>query len=62
MRKVSAKYSNFMHHKFVIIDDSTVLTGSLNWTKMQHNENVVIIKHSEAIVKAFSQEFDNLYD
>lgn len=35
-----------IHHKFCIIDDSTIITGSFNWsnTAYYHYENVTVIK------------------
>ena len=48
-----------MHHKFVIIDDSTVITGSFNWTYYgyaHHSENVIIL-NNEKVVENFVDEF-----
>lgn len=55
-------YSNIdrmVHHKFCIIDDKIVITGSYNWTyyaEQRNWENILIIDENE-IVKAYIQEF-----
>lgn len=52
-----------MHHKVLIIDEKTVITGSFNPTKNgneRNNENVVIIKNRQ-IAKQFVDEFKSLY-
>jgi len=38
----------FMHNKFCIIDNSTIVTGSYNWSfkARSNDENVLIIKNS----------------
>lgn len=44
-----------MHHKFAVIDDKIVLTGSFNWTRKasnENNENLVRIK-SEGLAGEF---------
>jgi phosphatidylserine/phosphatidylglycerophosphate/cardiolipin synthase-like enzyme len=48
-----------MHHKVMIIDDETVVTGSFNFSKNAQNnngENALIIK-SPAIAKQFNDEY-----
>ena len=58
-------YSNIermVHHKFCIIDDKIVATGSYNWTyyaEQRNWENILIIEESE-IVKGYIEEFDNV--
>ncbi len=56
--------SNHMHHKFAIIDNHSVLTGSYNWTKSAekfNQENVVVIAEKE-VVMAFQKEYNRLWD
>ena len=51
------------HHKFAVIDEVVVLTGSMNWsesTEAWNYENVVTIRDSQ-IAKAYSKEFDSLF-
>jgi phosphatidylserine/phosphatidylglycerophosphate/cardiolipin synthase-like enzyme len=61
--KAIAGDPDLMHHKFVIRDDRTVWTGSLNWTDdaWSRQENVVAIVDSAAIAKAFTIDFDQLW-
>jgi mitochondrial cardiolipin hydrolase len=52
-----------MHHKFVVLDQQTVLTGSYNWThesEDENHENILILKDPAAVV-AYSQEFEALW-
>lgn len=52
-----------MHHKFVVIDQATVLTGSYNWTiesEDENYENLLIVREPQP-VEAYSREFDALW-
>jgi phosphatidylserine/phosphatidylglycerophosphate/cardiolipin synthase-like enzyme len=52
-----------MHHKVIILDHSTVITGSYNFTKAadtKNDENVLII-HSAPIAAEYEQEFNRLF-
>ncbi len=51
-----------MHHKFFIIDNKTVITGSYNPTykALYNNENLVIIKN-ERVASDFLREFNYLW-
>jgi HKD family nuclease len=49
-----------MHHKVMIIDGSTVITGSFNFSKNaqeSNNENMLVIKNAPALVASFNAEF-----
>jgi len=49
----------FLHHKFMVIDDSIVETGSMNWTlsaNYSNDENIMII-YNRDVARAFEQEF-----
>jgi phosphatidylserine/phosphatidylglycerophosphate/cardiolipin synthase-like enzyme len=51
-----------MHHKYMIIDDHTVFTGSYNWSKnseLSSFENVAIIKDKK-VVASYLNNFDFL--
>jgi len=56
--------TNHMHHKFAILDNQTVLTGSYNWTRSaaQYNHENLIIANDKTMVKNFSREFDRLWN
>ena len=52
-----------MHHKFAIVDNSLVMTGSFNWTMqaiMGNNENIIITTVNE-IVNPYVKEFEKLW-
>jgi phosphatidylserine/phosphatidylglycerophosphate/cardiolipin synthase-like enzyme len=52
-----------MHHKAIIIDDDTVITGSANLSKGadRNDENLLVIK-SPKVAQQFKTEFDRVYD
>jgi mitochondrial cardiolipin hydrolase len=55
---------NHMHHKFAIIDNQTVITGSYNWTRsaaMYNHENL-IVTDEKTMVSDFCREFDRLWE
>ena len=54
---------NHMHHKFAIIDNESVLTGSYNWTRSaaNYNHENILITHDRDTVLAYCQEFDKLW-
>jgi len=52
-----------MHHKFAIIDNRILLTGSYNWTFSANNrndENLMVIDDPE-IIEIFQNQFINLW-
>ena len=54
------KNSGAMHHKVIVIDGETVITGSYNFSKnaeKRNNENLLIIKGNSAIAAAYLAEF-----
>jgi phosphatidylserine/phosphatidylglycerophosphate/cardiolipin synthase-like enzyme len=51
-----------MHHKVIVIDGDTVITGSYNFSKSantQNDENLLVL-HSPVIAERFIQEFEGL--
>lgn len=52
----------FMHHKFCIIDNRVVVTGSYNWTYFAETRNVenIVITDVPTIVSSYSEEFKRL--
>ena len=58
------KNKKTMHHKVFIIDNKTVITGSMNPTgsgNYRNDENLVII-HNKEIADKFLEEFDELWN
>jgi len=55
--------ADHMHHKFAVVDDRQVITGSFNWTKGSSNnyENILICVEP-LVTAAYRQEFDRLWD
>ena len=52
-----------MHHKFAILDDRAVLTGSYNWTlesEKENFENLMILRDPQQL-KLYRQEFEALW-
>ena len=55
---------NHMHHKFLIVDQKMVLTGSYNWTRSAANynqENIISIE-DEYVASKFLNEFNRLWE
>lgn len=51
---------SFMHHKVLILDDATVITGSFNFSASadsSNDENVVIVRDAPDIAAAYVAEF-----
>jgi len=54
--------SDKMHHKFAVIDNNTVITGSHNWTEAgnyRNDENLLVIK-SPIVAAHFEREMERL--
>ena len=54
---------DLMHHKYVVRDGASVLTGSTNWTNDSWNreENVMFTVESGDMAAAYAQNFDGLW-
>jgi len=52
-----------MHHKFLIIDDIKVITGSFNWTRQANKSNMenIMIVENQNIAKQYISEFDRIW-
>ncbi len=53
-----------MHHKFVVLDDALVLTGSYNWTIESEKENfdsMMLVRHPEHVT-LYRSEFEALWN
>ena len=57
-----SKFPNLMHHKFCIIDERILITGSYNWTKVAEVRNYenIIISTERALIDTFILEFARL--
>jgi phosphatidylserine/phosphatidylglycerophosphate/cardiolipin synthase-like enzyme len=54
---------DLLHHKFALLDDRTVITGSHNWSAAANHKNdetLLIIKNA-TVAAHFKREFDRLY-
>lgn len=52
-----------MHHKFFVIDNETVITGSFNPTRNadeRNDENIIIIRN-KGLANAYAEEFNQIY-
>ena len=52
-----------MHHKFAIIDNCILLTGSFNWTRsaVLHNKENVLCTDVQGLVRPYKEEFRKLW-
>ncbi len=52
-----------LHHKVAVLDDATVITGSMNWSSeaLRSNDENLLIVHSPVVAAAFRQELDRLH-
>lgn len=52
-----------MHHKFVIIDNNILISGSINWTRSAFFGNFenALVTNEPAIVKPFINEFERIW-
>ena len=52
-----------MHHKFMVVDEQIVVTGSYNWTRSaatRNAENIVIID-DQSTAESFLEEYERLW-
>ena len=51
-----------MHHKFCVIDRSTVITGSYNWSQKArtNDENITVVSESTSFAGKFLDTFDTI--
>ncbi len=54
---------DLLHHKFAVIDKSTVITGSHNWSAAANykNDETLLVIESPILAAHFQREFDGLY-
>lgn len=55
--------SYFLHHNVIVIDDSIVITGSMNFTTnaLETNDENVVIVDNKALAAAYNAEFERLW-
>lgn len=53
---------SIMHHKFCVIDNVTVITGSYNWSKKAqiNDENIVVTEDAIELADQFIREFQSI--
>lgn len=53
-----------MHHKFMVVDGRTVLTGSYNWTRSAEtrNEENLVVLDDPVLAGRFAEEFDRIWN
>ena len=54
---------DLLHHKFGVIDNQILVTGSHNWSKASNygNDETVLVISNPTIAAHYSQEFERLY-
>ncbi|MBQ6189483.1 MAG: phosphatidylserine synthase [Bacteroidaceae bacterium] len=60
---VKATRGGKMHHKFCVIDNQTVVTGSYNWStnaEFKNDENVLISKNANETATQYTLEYNRL--
>ncbi|MBD5359805.1 MAG: DUF1669 domain-containing protein [Bacteroides sp.] len=59
---IASSERGLMHHKFCIIDNSIIITGSYNWTYYAETRNVenILISDDIKIVNQFAEEFSRI--
>ena len=52
-----------LHHKFGVVDGTTVITGSHNWSEAANraNDETLLVIESAIVAAHFEREFDRLY-
>ena len=52
-----------LHHKFAVIDNKTVITGSFNWSPSaaHTNDETLLVIHSPLLAKHFTREMDRMW-
>ncbi|MBD2691629.1 DUF655 domain-containing protein [Anabaena catenula] len=54
---------DFLHHKFAIVDNQTVITGSHNWSEAANhgNDETLIVIENPTVAAHYEREFNRLY-
>lgn len=61
--KIAGLNIGFMHHKFCVIDNKIVITGSYNWTYYAETRNIenIVITDDKDTVNQYKEEFTSLF-
>lgn len=62
--RLNAQFA-IQHNKFMVIDDATVQTGSLNYTAsaaQRNAENVLVIRGAPQLARAYSEQWRRLWE
>lgn len=53
-----------MHHKFAIIDEAVVVTGSFNWTSqaVKNNQENILFFENKGLAKQYTDEYNRLWN
>jgi phosphatidylserine/phosphatidylglycerophosphate/cardiolipin synthase-like enzyme len=53
-----------MHHKFAVIDQAVVVTGSFNWTSqaVKNNQENILFIENKGLAKQYIDEYNNLWN
>lgn len=56
--------TNYMHHKFCIIDDCACMMGSFNWTKNANDNNYedLTLIHDMNLVRGYNEQFSTVWN
>ena len=51
-----------LHHKFCVLDDAVVITGSYNWTRRARraDENILVVRGDMALAQGYREAFERL--
>jgi cardiolipin hydrolase len=52
-----------MHHKFAVLDESVVITGSFNWTTqaVKNNQENIVFYENKDLAKKYTEEYNKLW-
>jgi phosphatidylserine/phosphatidylglycerophosphate/cardiolipin synthase-like enzyme len=54
---------NHMHHKFMVVDERALLTGSYNWTRSaaRYNHENILLTRETPVIRSYLKEFSQLW-
>jgi len=54
---------NHMHHKFCLVDQTQLISGSFNWTRSatRYNQENIIVSEDDSLLTAFARKFEQLW-